>query len=187
MDAGVAERFRCGGSVPSSWSTGGTCRWCTRSPEGRWETSASSRTWCSRCSSRPGKDVSRYCPEQADLSSWLVGITRHKILDAHAARVRRRRIEHEIQAGAPPVARDEPEEVADRVLVVEDLAHLEEVPRQVLGLAVFEDVTHVQIAARLEMPLGTVKSHIRRSLLKLRARVDRPDEALQVRLRTDAV
>jgi RNA polymerase sigma factor (sigma-70 family) len=187
MDAGVAERFRCGDErafelvyrrhVPLVYAV---ARRALRDV-GEVEDVVQQvfiAAWQGR---------RRYCPEQADLSSWLVGITRHKILDAHAARVRRRRIEQEIQAGVPPVARDEPAEVADRVLVVEELAHLDEAPRQVLGLAVFEDLTHVQIAARLEMPLGTGKSHIRRSLLKLRARVDRSDEALLVRLRTDAV
>ncbi len=40
--------------------------------------------------------------------------------------------------------------------------------RQVLTLALQEDLTQPEIAERLEMPLGTVKSHARRGLLRLR-------------------
>ncbi|MDZ4659661.1 MAG: sigma-70 family RNA polymerase sigma factor [Bythopirellula sp.] len=40
--------------------------------------------------------------------------------------------------------------------------------RQVLTLALQEDLTHREISERLDMPLGTVKSHARRGLLRLR-------------------
>jgi RNA polymerase sigma-70 factor, ECF subfamily len=45
---------------------------------------------------------------------------------------------------------------------------LTEHQQQVLSMAYFEDLSHAQIAEALGLPLGTVKTHIRRGLAKLR-------------------
>ena len=49
------------------------------------------------------------------------------------------------------------------------LAALEPVPRQMVALAFFRGLTHEEIAVSTNVPLGTVKSHIRRALTALRA------------------
>ncbi len=111
-----------------------------------------------------------YQRERASLATWLLGIARNKIVDAHKARARETRI-------ATQVARNTTSPVADgidvsqRLLIADEIARLDAVPREVLRLAFFEDLTHAQIAQRLQLPPGTVKSHIRRSLIKLRARL----------------
>ena len=48
--------------------------------------------------------------------------------------------------------------------------------RHVLDLGVVEGYTHSQIAEKLSMPLGTVKSHMRRGLLRLQAWLDGDQE-----------
>jgi DNA-directed RNA polymerase specialized sigma24 family protein len=68
-----------------------------------------------------------------------------------------------------PTARDEVLDSAAHVHVVGELEQLAETPRRVLRLTVVGNLTHTQIAERLDLPLGTLKSHIRRSLIKLRS------------------
>ena len=121
---------------------------------------------------RDGFDEAR-----APLPAWIVGIARHCIADAHEARARQRRIEQSLVDGADTLAVDESADVAERLLLGDELNRLEPVPQRVLRLAFYEDLTHVQIADSLGLPLGTVKSHIRRSLTRLRTRLEANDDA----------
>ncbi|MEU9982852.1 sigma-70 family RNA polymerase sigma factor [Streptomyces sp. NPDC050856] len=113
-------------------------------------------------------------PDRGPLGAWLVGITRRKVVDALAARTRR--LELAGAAGAePPVptrSQGSAETVLDRVLITEELRRLPLPQRRVLVLAFYEDLTHVQIARRTGLPLGTVKSHARRGLRLLRRRIE---------------
>ncbi len=65
-----------------------------------------------------------------------------------------------------------PDDVLDRVLLVDALSRLPSGQREVLCLAFYEDLTQIQIAERTGMPLGTVKSHTRRGLLRLREGIE---------------
>jgi len=111
-----------------------------------------------------------YKPDRASISAWLMGITRNKVADTHQARTRQRRIQSEVTANiaAPP----DPFDVAERLLIADEIARLDAVPQRVLRMAFYEDLTHAQIAERMQLPPGTVKSHIRRSLIKLRRRLE---------------
>lgn len=109
-------------------------------------------------------------PERASLPAWLLGITRNKVVDAHQARGKQRRITTELASNPP--APPEPVDVAARLIIAEEISRLDAVPQRVLRMAFYEDLTHTQIAERLQMPPGTVKSHIRRSLIKLKRRLE---------------
>lgn len=122
-----------------------------------------------------GRD--NYHPERARLPAWIVGITRHTVADTHEARSRRRRIEQALAGELRTASIDDSADVADRVMFAEELQRLAPVPQRVMQLAFYADLTHTQIATMLGLPLGTVKSHIRRSLDRLRARLKAVDDA----------
>jgi RNA polymerase sigma-70 factor (ECF subfamily) len=116
----------------------------------------------------------RFDPARAALPAWLLAITKRRIADHWDARTReQRRVEAVGRASEPTVATEEwLDHVAHRVLIAQELSRLERPQRQIMELAFFDDLTHQQIADRLTMPLGTVKSHIRRSLIRLRDRLE---------------
>lgn len=114
-----------------------------------------------------------YDPDRTRLPAWLVGIARHTVADAHEARSRARRSDEAATRTARTTLPDQAvEQVADRVLIEDELRRLGDPARTILRLAFFGDLTHVQIAQELDLPLGTVKSHVRRSLVRLRERLE---------------
>ncbi|MEU6105549.1 sigma-70 family RNA polymerase sigma factor [Streptomyces flaveolus] len=121
-----------------------------------------------------------YRPEKGPLGGWLVGITRRKIVDALAARTRRPAPIDTVGHDADARRHDEgtPDAVLDRVLLADALSRLPHGQREVLCLAFYQDLTQAQIAEHTGLPLGTVKSHTRRGLLRLREAVElgRADE-----------
>jgi RNA polymerase sigma-70 factor (ECF subfamily) len=112
-------------------------------------------------------------PDHGDLGAWITGITRHCIADRFAVRQRDvRKAEAAVRladGGTAPQVVDE--SVVDRVTMADELARIDDPRRTILRLAFYEDRTHPQIAEQLGLPLGTVKSHIRRGLLQLRDRL----------------
>ncbi|WP_231839521.1 RNA polymerase sigma factor [Blastococcus saxobsidens] len=119
----------------------------------------------------------RFRPDQGPLPAWLTGVCRHKIADTWARRDRQRREAEAAvsQVQAAPAGGTTPAvdtAVADRMLVLEELDRLGQPQRGIIELAFFADLTHAQIAERTGIPLGTVKSHIRRTLERLRNRLE---------------
>ncbi|MFF2369183.1 RNA polymerase sigma factor [Agromyces sp. NPDC058110] len=112
----------------------------------------------------------RFDPGRATLQAWIVGIAKHRIADAHEARARAGRLEAELAGVAEVEGGVFDEDLAERAMVSEALERLAPIPRRVMHLAFYERMTHSQIADRLELPVGTVKSHIRRSLNRIRQR-----------------
>lgn len=115
----------------------------------------------------------RYDPTKGGLAPWLTGITRNKIIDHFRAvgREDRRvdRVKHEVRQPGPNADElDELDDISLRMLLVDAIDDLPEHAKIIISMAFFDELTHVEIAARTGIPLGTVKSHIRRSLTRLR-------------------
>jgi RNA polymerase sigma-70 factor (ECF subfamily) len=124
----------------------------------------------------------RYAAERGSARVYLIQLARSRALDR--VRVRRRRegliaeaggpalVASELRAGGDPAKHDALSEASlgeDKQRVRAALRGLSESERRVVMLAFFEGLSHSEIAARLGEPLGTVKTRIRRSLLRLRS------------------
>ncbi|HEX9086699.1 MAG TPA: sigma-70 family RNA polymerase sigma factor [Arthrobacter sp.] len=125
------------------------------------------RVWRSR---------SAFDPAKARLPAWIVGITRNVITDAQAASMREtRKVLAAVELSPDPeraAGHAAAEVLADRLLLDGELERLGEPQGSILKLAFYDDLTHSQISQKLHLPLGTVKSHIRRSLSQLRNRLE---------------
>jgi len=118
-------------------------------------------------------------PGRGSMLAWLVAITRRRAFDLLRARGRQTQISQALHAidtrEGPQPGDHRVDAVVDRLVVLDELAALPAEQQRVLLLAFYDDLTHQQIAAETGMPLGTVKSHLRRGMAKLRKRweVDR--------------
>jgi len=104
---------------------------------------------------------------------WSLSIARHRSIDRLRSRQRRARLHEELEKTAPGSNRDN--RPAQTPLNSEDTAAirsaLKELPveqREAIEMAFFGGQTHLEIAAALDEPLGTIKARIRRGMLKVR-------------------
>jgi RNA polymerase sigma-70 factor (ECF subfamily) len=118
-----------------------------------------------------------YDPGRSRFATWLMGITRNKIYDAYEVAARDRRDRDAVIAVLNTEAMAWPDDIADRLLLEEEMRHLSDQARSVMRLAFYDQLSHSQIADRLDLPIGTVKSHIRRSLERMRSRLEADDGA----------
>jgi RNA polymerase sigma factor (sigma-70 family) len=118
-----------------------------------------------------------YNPERASPITWLVAIARNRAID-------RLRAGAVLRSSAPI---DEAEEIADSAPAASDtlelaqahgrlkvcLDELEPHHASAIRAAFLDGNTYEELARRMEVPLGTMKSWIRRSLMKMRACLER--------------
>lgn len=118
-------------------------------------------------------------PEAGAVPSWLVGITRRRVVDhfRSRARVREVAVEHPPESGGAEVDEGSTA-VVDRVVLADEVSRLGPPADQIIRLAFYSDMTHQQISDHLDMPLGTVKTQIRRALTKMRTRLEVTHAAL---------
>jgi RNA polymerase sigma-70 factor (ECF subfamily) len=120
------------------------------------------------------RQAGRYDAARGAVAAWLLMMARSRAID----RLRTRRTRVEGRTGEVQVLDDLPDAQPDAAsvmldeeqtrLVREALGELPLLQRVAIELAYYEGLSHTEIAARLEQPLGTVKTRIRLGLLKLR-------------------
>jgi RNA polymerase sigma-70 factor (ECF subfamily) len=102
---------------------------------------------------------------------WLRKVTSHRCIDYVRKRGARCTIALE-DAAEPPAVEQQGDPLLNRRLR-QLIATLPEKPRMVMVLRYQEDLTPEEISEVLEMPVGTVKSHLQRSLAILREKIER--------------
>lgn len=114
------------------------------------------------------KSASRYDPERSSEAAFVAMIARRRLVDLRRRRARRDGDE-ELVEDVVSERNSSAEIQADASLAARALKNLEPGEREVLVLATYEGLTQQEIAARLGLPLGTVKTTARRALLRMRA------------------
>ena len=107
--------------------------------------------------------ASTFDPDRGSAAGWLFAVARN----AAAQLGRRNRLRSATLAVLDETDAAEAEDDLTRLAVHSALTRIPEAERRVLELAYFEDLTHVQIAGQLRLPLGTVKTRIRSGLRRL--------------------
>jgi len=105
-------------------------------------------------------DRARFDPARGSLLAWLLGIARRQIADRVRTIGPIRRL-----AGEPSIER-----VVDQLVLADEMAGLPGEQRRVLELAFYDELTHQQIAAVTGVPPDTVRSHLQRTMTRLRRR-----------------
>ena len=115
----------------------------------------------------------QFDPTRGALGAWIVGITKRRIIDQHRSEGRHadRRADQVLDERSPS---DEPpservaERVVDRMFAAHLLASLPSRTREVIELFYVHDLTHREVAEQTGLPIGTVKSDIRRGIMRIR-------------------
>src|SRR2546426_12229932 len=119
------------------------------------------------------RGAAAYDPARGTPEAWIVMRARTRAIDRIRA-VRRRGetfvapVDESVTGAPSPPGGDAAARAEDRQLVASALARLPDAQREVIELAYYSGLTQTEIAARLEQPLGTVKTRIRLALARLR-------------------
>ncbi|WP_295516724.1 sigma-70 family RNA polymerase sigma factor [uncultured Stenotrophomonas sp.] len=114
-----------------------------------------------------------YDAAQGALSTWLYRIARNLQID----RVRHERSWMQVQAAVEAASSSDAqshssaEDYADQARLRQRINELPAVQARLVRMSYFEAKSHGEISAALGMPLGTVKSHLRRAFQQLQSKV----------------
>lgn len=111
-----------------------------------------------------------YDPSRGSTRTWILTLVRNRAIDVVRAH-QRRPVQPLDDTFDPPDATDVPLQAAlnvDAARVAEALHRLPPEQRAVIELAYSSGLSHTEIAARLSVPVGTVKGRIRLGLDRLR-------------------
>ena len=115
------------------------------------------------------RSAARFDPDRMSESLFVMTIARRRIIDRY--RADRARIENEVATEQLPEfidASPHAEAATEALLAYEALERLPAEQRRLIHLSISLGLSHAQIAQQEGLPVGTVKTLIRRGLIKVR-------------------
>ena len=112
-----------------------------------------------------------FATAQTSLPAWLIGILRAELDRTREAHSETGLVG--VPGGTATRKREtiDPADLADRLVVADEMSRSSDGPHQAIRLALAEGLTHTQIAERLKLPGGLVRSHLSGGLLELQKRL----------------
>lgn len=116
------------------------------------------------------RNAEKFDPKLSSESTYITMVTRRRLID------RRRKIGRRIAPVSLPEAipstsadHEKRTEISDEAMKANAaLSQLKPEQQRVIRLAIYDGLTHEEISSSIGMPLGTVKTHARRGLMRLR-------------------
>lgn len=124
------------------------------------------------------RKIAKYDPGRGTPIAWLVTLTRSRAIDRLRSRASRGQqvtvdsLEHPLVSHTPDVSQNPYEAQEDselRQMMAKAILDLPVPQQQAIEMAFYQGLTHTEIAAKLNQPLGTVKTRIKLAMTKLRA------------------
>lgn len=128
------------------------------------------------------KTAERFDPSKGSESTFIAMIARRRLIDRRrsAQREAERRAPGEVDLDAlASEAHHELERHGEAILAAKAFRELPEERKKVLHLSIYEGMTHEQISSDTGLPIGTVKSHLRRGLNSIRNRLKTSNESTE--------
>lgn len=127
------------------------------------------------------RQAARFDPQRGSVLAWLSSIARSRALDGLrriSCRPLGQLLDDDLdRLACPDMQFDPPQRLAHQqliALVQQALQRLSAQVRQLLSMALFGGMSHDEISRATQLPLGTVKSHIRRGLQRIKAMLSGP-------------
>jgi len=115
------------------------------------------------------RSAHRFDPDKGTETTFVATIARRRLIDRGRRRQRRPEVPGIEDGIAVQQDSDDRTDIRERAALVDRaMGALRPEQRRVLQLAINHGATHEQIATSTGMPLGTVKTHARRGLMRLR-------------------
>lgn len=122
------------------------------------------------------RHCSRFDPSRGTGRAWLTTMCRRRAIDR--VRAVQAQQDRDFTQGVKEAHQDSPdlgEEVVDRMEAARAATALSSLPKhqaEAIAMAYYQDLSHAEIAKRLDVPLGTIKSRIRDGIRQLRVQME---------------